>query len=435
MMRDVTSEVKELLRQAYEKEKDWDPDTYYMKNPFIVLGQRDGANVPEWQALDQHKEDGLNLHYVRFREKKIDDSKIEQIGNIVALERDTGKTRLFFVWVPPKTLFDPTSVNDASPIDYHILFHPPTYEDKYQVPYWNGFYQKNPTFVTLGLRYLFWDYPIIAQHLLTSPAPWSRLVCVIPIAAFEGGNANFNDVIVPTEMMNVLREIGEFLLKKNTSSSSVGKIILSGYSRSGDRLVKMLDQYMNDTNHKSFFERSLFQMNAFDINLGDTDQQRLPIFKKFWSNIVTLKTRINRDLRVRVYTAYRSHADHIRNYGSNGGLDLGYTIQINFDEAEWSDKTLKKGKGQRRGEGIQSYNGDRSVSLVHIPTAFFKLYIKNKKEEVANPLGFSTPGHGHGWFLQTFVSHALQRFSSDDIPKPDKENTVNRASRPALPLE
>ncbi|OKH36207.1 hypothetical protein NIES2119_18050 [[Phormidium ambiguum] IAM M-71] len=382
-----------------------------------ALNQRDGIENPSAPLFNKSSLDGLDIKYIKFNNWKVDPS---DVGKIYALDRQAETTRLFFVWVPQHLSSEIQSGKIDQPLNFHLLFHPPTYESCYlnTKPYWNGkckdwrgegcdpSMQDQPLYVKLGLRYLYQDFRVIAHHLMAAPFIIPNLIYVVPVS----DNTNFKDLIQPSKMLDVFREISEFLLKKQTISTQVGKVIISVYSRSGDRLEKMM---LSRSTNSDFFRKHLSQINAFDINLGSKSEERLTKFKVLWEELLNWKSKANSEARIQIYTAYRDHADHILNFSGTQKLLFVNRNSVNFDETTWSDESLK-GKGHpRRGVGIEAYNADSSVSLVHIPVTFFEEYITNNGEPVGNALAgyrhkkFGHP-HGHGWFLRTLMSHALR---------------------------
>jgi len=78
---------------------------------------------------------------------------------------------------------------------------------------------------------------------------------------------------------------------------------------------------------------------------------------------------------------------------------------FNLEAPKWTDEGLRKEHGQPRGEAMEAYNSDASLSLVHLPVAFANVYLG----KVANPRGYRPMpiGNGHNWFLRALMTHAV----------------------------
>lgn len=386
----------------------------------LVPGDR--TDAAGWHVLDPKAKDGVTVTPVKYADVHLD--PVKESGRFWALERDRGATRLFFVWAPPALLTElagPTAAN----LDVHVLFHPPTYETCYRnTPYWQGSckdwrgagctsdMQSEHLYVRLGLRYAAVDFHAIAHHLIALRGRRPRMAYVVPVADI----GNFADLMRPDRLMEVLGEIASFLRTAVLPGSQaqdqgpVGKVMLSAYSRSGTRLLGKggKEGLLSDLDgHREFFSRHLTQINAFDINLGDTPKERMTTFAPLWADLLRWRTR-NRAARAYFYTAYADHLAHMLT--AKPGL-FSERQEVNLEEVPWSDETLRGTPGVLRGRGVEAYGGDATLGVVHLPTTFFQLYIRNgpdPKDIIGNPRGIAyPPGHGHGWFLRSLLSHAL----------------------------
>lgn len=394
-MRDVTGKATDLMKACYGDDK------YYTRQ-WELLGQRHEIPLPEWIVLDAAGKDGITIPTVKYEDRGIKPSG--DIGKVFVLERDTGKTKLFFVWVPPDVMARRKS---AEPINYHILFHAHPHSSEYSVNYWDGIYEdpkdkskKTPSFVLLGTRYLFYDFRSLGQHLMARNAPRDALALVVPVASI--GSGYFGDLQSPAELVSACREIGDFIRGAATTDASIGKVMLTGYSYSGHVIEGLVNNTSGKPEHRAFYESKLSQVTLMDIHLSDNAQERIAKFRALWNSLYRVKEKLNRELVLRVYTAYRDHADHVRNYrGDDAGPIIDRDIAVNMDDSTVTGKEPK----QARGEAKQFYSGDLTLSLLHFPTSYFSWYV----DETRNPRGFDPGGgqHGHGWLLRVFLSHAL----------------------------
>jgi hypothetical protein len=372
-----------------------------------------------WTVLDPTKPNGLNVSQVRYADAGLDtpEKKARVTGQLFALNRQSGGTRLFFVWVPGSVIRRLENASLPAPLNAHVLFHPPTYEEEYlnTQPYWSG---RNPRsnkahYVDLGIRYACSDFRAIAHHVLAVSGKDPYTVYVVPVA---DNKYNFADLIVPPQMLRILREIYEFLARRFSPQGrpqfdQVGRIMLSGYSRSGNRLTEIMKTL---NKHQSFFADHLSQINAFDVNLGNNDKERLPVFTEFWDNLRRWKNQVNRRARAYIYTAYASHSSHVRSQPVSP-TDVWSQKELNLDRVPWSDEDLKKKlPAMNRGAAFEGYNADASFGLVHLPISLFQWYIGTEQEFVGNRAHGMAYGdyhigalHGHGLFLRVLMSHAL----------------------------
>ena len=422
-MRDVTSRATALMRESYGSEE-------YFRRLWEMMGQRhwNGIPIPEWIVLDKSAKDGFRAPFLADNDRAI--TTETQAGRIFVLERDRGTTTLFFVWVPPDLALTAKESASVRPIDYHVLFHANPHADMYNVPYWTGVFSERdksgkksttPSFVLLGTRYLFYDFRALAQHLLARTTMYKRLMLVVPVASNQRGY--FSDLHSPDALVAACREIGDFVRGNTSTDETVGQLMLTGYSYSGHVIERILQDNVDKPEHQGFFTSRLAQITLMDIHLADDSQERLAKFKALWHNAYKIKEKLNRGLILRAYTAYRDHADHMRNYRGDGtGPMMEYDLAVNLDSVEWSDIKLKRGTS--RGTALQFYNGDLSLAVLHFPTTFFYWYV----DEVRNPSGFdSGEGHGHGWLLRTFLSHAL--FRRQHVSRQHPADVVEKSKR------
>lgn len=419
-----------------------DPNQLLPRNELLKAGQA---------ILDPTKPNGLNIGQVRYADAGLDtpEKKARAAGQLFALERFAlervdpapgdvrvhgrlpGGTRLYFVWVPGAVIRRLEKADLPAPLNAHILFHPPAYEEEYRNtrPYWGG---RNPKsnqahYVDLGIRYSCSDFRAIAHHLLAVSEKDPYLMYVVPVA---DNDHNFSDFIDPPKMVRILREIYEFLARrfsprKRPQFDQIGRIMLSGYSRSGNRLTEIMKTL---NKHQNFFADHLSQINAFDVNLGNNDKERLPVFTEFWDNLKRWKNKVNRRARACIYTAYASHFSHVRSQPATRS-DVWNLKELNLDRAPWfegcddksvsTDNLKKKLPATSRGVAFEGYNADASFALVHLPISLFQWYIGSGQEFVGN----STHGmaycnyrigalHGHGLFLRVLMSHAFAHAES-----------------------
>jgi hypothetical protein len=415
-MKDVSGRVFELQEAAYALFRrdaagivEADPDR-------LIPGG--GIDAAGWKVLDSGKPDGLDLRLVGYSAIKLD--KNREVGDLVAVERPNAATRLFLVWVPSSVVADLRVRPAPDRLHFHILYHPPTWESCYvRTPYWDGVcpswapirneerdvcvpdMDQKPLYVRLGLRYLSRYSLAVPQHLVAQAGRKPRMIYVTPVA----DSRDFPDLVSPVGILSALREIADFLVSRHTKGAVtsfpgvVGNVVLSGYSRSGTHLAAVMARLSPGD---AFFSKNLTQVIAFDINLGDNQQQREAVFNPLWDSLFRWKSSINRKARVSLYTAYRYHADYmLRN--SRGTMEARTSVDL--DKVGWTDEGLRKARGSPRGEGIEAYDSDASLALVHLPPTFPSVYLG----AVANPRGYvpKPAGNGHSWYLKALMSHAL----------------------------
>ncbi|WP_250402440.1 hypothetical protein [Streptomyces cellostaticus] len=391
-----------------------------------LMFHRDRAiDVPGRRVLDAGKPDGLNVRMVEYTD--IPGGLADEHGTVLVAEREKG-TQLFLMWVS-RTAALHLKGRTPEKVNVHFLFHPPTYRECYtESTYWtgtcgidgkdrycvdSGFKGQQP-YVQLGERYLCTGdtgFRAVAQHLLASDRLEPNVIYVVPVASTRGGN--FDDLLTAEALARAVQDVIIFASRKIAGSPDVdgfvdfGEVMLSGYSHSGDRVEKLL-LTVSDT---PFFRRHLSQINLFDPNLDEKDARiRLVRFKALLEKAALWKKKINRDARIFVYTSYGDHQQAM--LGSD--LKLESPTVVNLDTVDWSvdrsgARPSKRAKGARpRGSGVEAYDHDRTVGLVHIPVAFFRHWLEDKLD---NPSGWDQAtrdsGHGHGWILRTLMSHAL----------------------------
>ncbi|GAA1381067.1 PilN domain-containing protein [Catellatospora chokoriensis] len=372
-----------------------------------------------WKVLDRAAADGFTYHLAPFASAGINEgNKREVAGRAFALERDSGTTRLFFVWLPGALVDRMSKGTLLAPLNFHVIFHPPTRGPEYtgSQPYWKG---KLPAdgvayYLRLGTRYLCSDFRAVAQHVMALTDREPNLAYVVPVADLAG---NLGDLTSPDGMLGALTELNRTLSTLLRPAGPVqfekiGGVMLSGYSRSGDRLVELMAQL----GRKPFFTEHLMQVNAFDINLGDNDAQRLPQLARLWEGVRQWAS-FNRRARAFVYTAYRSHYQQC--LASPPGSGWTDRIDVNLEQVSWSDSALKTVKGDERGTASEAYGVDGRFGLVCLPISFFRQYLTNheggKREVLGNPArgwhnadyDLEPRAHAHGLFLRGLMSHAL----------------------------
>ncbi|EJW16399.1 hypothetical protein PAV_6c04810 [Paenibacillus alvei DSM 29] len=416
VMKDVSRTVFDLypvglFRRGSSGEVEQDPDALLP-----------GANLRKfgWTILDKRASDGFSYQPVPFSSAGISDGNRKDIaGRAFVLERDSGTTRLFFVWMPTTLVNRISNGTLLAPLNFHVLFHPPTYEKEYKGtrPYWTGKLPADgvPYYVRLGIRYLCSDFKSIAHHVMAVTRREPNLAYVVPVADHAG---NFADMITPDGMLGTLNDVYRSLLTLLNAPDkprfdTIGHVMVSGYSRSGNRLVELMAQF----SAKPFFTQHLIQLNAFDINLGDTEQQRLPQLARLWEGARQWAT-VNRKARAYVYTAYRSHYNHCLNNPIPRGNRWSETVNVNLEDVSWFDADAKKKPGEKRGVASETYASDGRFGLMCLPISFFRYYLENEGKNGREIIGNQVRGwqddeyhlggyHGHGLFLRGMMSHAL----------------------------
>jgi hypothetical protein len=270
-------------------------------------------------------------------------------------------------------------------------------------------------FVQLGIRYLCSDFRAIAHHVMAVAARDPSLAYVVPVADHP---ANFDDLVDPSQLLTALRELYEFITRalapqRPPQFDIIGKVMLSAYSRSGDRLTELMRKASSG---HAFFSTHLAQLNAFDINLGDNDAERLPVFTQFWADICSWRAKVNPAARAFVYTAYRSHYRVCKDHPVSSSDTWNPATDINMDGVPWSDEDRKAKLGPVRDMASECYNRDAELGILCLPVMFFEFYLRNGKSDVGNPVRGWASGqyraggsHGHGLFLRGMLSHALAR--------------------------
>jgi hypothetical protein len=265
--------------------------------------------------------------------------------------------------------------------------------------------QDKPLYLKLGHRYLSTDFRAIAQHFSAGRGPSTpNLLYVVPVADTK----NFSDLVQPATLMTVLGEVLEGVVSAvrghaapKLASAVVGKIIISAYSRSGNRLEVLFSSLNSE---KGFFKDHLDQVNAFDIVLGENSDEKL---FNLWLAMFQWR-RLYTNASIVIYTAYSTPARRMIREGPGASV-LNTRLDVNFETASWTDS--KPPTGPSRGAGFEALSNDRRVHVTLLPVSFFKLYIINQSGPVENPRGFDHKKtghfHGHGMFLRTMMSHAL----------------------------
>ena len=247
-----------------------------------VRGQR-GIEVPAWHVLSPNKLNGIDIRQLNYDD--VPGKLINELGTLLVAERETGTTRLFLIWVS-RTAAVNLRAKAWDKINVHLLFHPPTYEDCYsESPYWTGnctikgkdnwcekagIMGQRP-YVQLGVRYLCSDFRAVAQHLLAVSGLEPNVIYVTPVADNRYGANNFNDILSAEAMTRLIEELIIFSAQQVAGSTikdgiiEFGNVMLSGYSRSGDRIEKLMGSISNNR----VFQRHLSQLNLFDINLDN----------------------------------------------------------------------------------------------------------------------------------------------------------------------
>ena len=408
MMNDVTAKVASIISKA--PLPDGDPSTV------LTTMKSQALDLPGAQVLDDKSPDGITIKSTPFNAAQY--APDGKFGQVFVFERDTGDTRLFFVWVPPYLIDGIRKDNVDGRFNFHVLFHPPTYEECYKnTPYWDGActrwqgegcddtMQDKPLYLKLGLRYLSTDFRAIAQHFSAGAGPLvPNLMYVVPVADIK----NFSDLVQPPVLMTVLGEIIEgvvsAILNRPVSfraSSAVGKIVISGYSRSGTRLPALFSSLASE---KVFFTEHLNQVNAFDIVLGEQSDEKI---YDLWLAMMSWR-RAYPNAGIAIYSAYATPAGRMLREGPGARL-LTTRKDVNFETVTWTDP--KPPLGAVRGSGFEASSSDGRVRVILIPISFFKLYIINNSGPIQNPRGYDHKKtghfHGHGWFLRSLMSHAL----------------------------
>jgi hypothetical protein len=250
-------------------------------------------------------------------------------------------------------------------------------------------------------------------RLLDALAKDPYVMYVVPVA---DSPANFSDLINPDTLQATLRDIYHFIARRlapqrTPQFDKIGKVMLSGYSRSGNRLTELMMKV--GTGHK-FFSDHLTQLNAFDINLGNNDAERLPVFEKFWNNVRLWRSKVNPAARAFIYTAYRSHYRVCKDKPISSSDTWSPSTDLNMEDVKWSDEGRKKARGAIRDMASECYNQDGTLGLLCLPVMFFEFYLMNDNNKIGNSIRGWAAGdyhsgglHGHGLFLRAMMSHAI----------------------------
>jgi hypothetical protein len=398
----------------------------FKKNADGTIGV-DVDTVLPWNALNtvnrgilnSASPDGLSLRLMEFDKfgwsKKDLSSSAEKLGKFYALERETGTTKLFLVWVPERIQKRLKNSTLRAPLNAHVLFHPPTSEHDYykNTPYWDGVcsqskedasMQGKHTYLMLGVRYFANDYLSIAQHVLAVTDKQPLLMFVVPVA----DQGDFSDLMRPTDLMKMLFELYEFLSRDNGGKmqfDQIGKLMLSGYSRSGTKLETIISQ----VDDKPFFKDYLTQLNSFDVNLGNfrpdggmDTEERMRAFRVYSSNLQKWNKIGGSKTRAFTYVAHPNLAPIARQF-SPGAATEETTVPL--ENVSWSNEDKRKIRGEPRGVAVETYYKTRSWGVIHLPISFFEWYLANMK----NDRGYRYDGlRGHGMFLRKMMLHALQ---------------------------
>ncbi len=367
----------------------------------------DGIESPSRQLLDKAAADGISLSARAI--DSVPGKLANELGTVLAIERDRGTTKLFLVWISRPAAAALTA-GRFSAVNLHLLFHPPTYEANYvNTQYWRGSYKEDGVtyhpYVKLAARYLCRDFRSVAQQLLAYEVLEPSVIFVVPVADKPG---NFNDLLSPTAMLQVCQEIAIFAARQLGGSQiasgdvTIGKVMLSGYSHSADRLHPL---FAADSRHP-FFRDHLSQVNLFDPNVSDeSPQKRAELFSKLCADLAGWR-QLNRAARAYLYTVYTDHVTMFCN-----ALRLQANQAVSLQAAAWSDESLRSAKhGGPRGTGREGYNDDATVGVLHLPIGFFNLWLEQDSTP-PNPAGFANQAHGsfhgHGWFLRSLMAHAF----------------------------
>jgi len=270
-MRDVSDTV-----QSLEPAGVWGVDASG-KAAISVNAVLPGAGIGKfgWRILDKDGADGISYGQVPYSSAGVTvDNRASVAGRVFALARDEGTTRLFFVWVPGLISRRLTGGTLPDPLNFHLLFHPPTVETEYtECTYWDGKRGSDSIahYLRLGNRYLATDFKAVAHHLLAVASKEPNLAYVVPVADKSG---NFGDITQPAVMKKVFLEIYDFLsrvLRPSTRPQfdTIGRVMVTVYSRSGNRLIALLQDASEAA--KSFRRQHLMQLNLLDINLGNNE--------------------------------------------------------------------------------------------------------------------------------------------------------------------
>jgi hypothetical protein len=367
----------------------------------------DGIESPSWHVLDKAAADGIALSARAI--DSVPGKLANELGTVVAIERDRGTTKLFLIWISRPAAAALTAGRfDA--VNLHLLFHPPTYEPNYvNAQYWRGSYKEDGVtyhpYIKLAARYLCRDFRPVAQQLLAVELLEPSVIFVIPVADKPG---NFNDLLTPTAMLQVCQEIAIFAARQLGGSQiaggdvAIGKVMLSVYSHSADRLHPL---FSADGRHR-FFRDHLSQVNLFDPNVSDeSPQKRAQLFSQLCADLAGWR-RLNPAAHAYLYTVY---PDHVAMFCNALRFQAGQAVAL--QTAPWSDESLRSAKaGRPRGTGREGYNDDATLGVLHLPIDFFNLWLEQQGTP-PNPAGFANQAHGsfhgHGWFLRSMIAHAF----------------------------
>jgi hypothetical protein len=394
-----------------------------------VIKETPGIDVPGWHVLDPSKPNGLNVRQIDY--PNVAGGLKNELGTVLVGEREKGATRLFLLWVS-RTAERNLKARAFDKVNLHLIFHTPPFDCYTSTDYWTGTctidglnnaclhfgLKGQQPYVSLGIRYLCSDFRAVAQHLLAVSGRQPNVIYVVPVA----DERNFSDLVSGDALTRLAQEVVIFAAQQVANSTIVdgfvdfGKVMVSGYSRSADRIEELMKGMSAAPSavKSAFFRRHLSQINLFDPNVHSDAKIRLDRFKKLIENVSIWKSDFNRTARIFVYTAY---SDHMQ-VALGSRLRLGSPINVDLDAAAWSEHPGIGSKADRRrlpgaqprGHGIEAYNDDGSVGLVHVPINFFELWLQEESIP-PNPAGFNHKirgnGHGHGWFHRTLMAHAL----------------------------
>lgn len=391
----------------------------------------DGIESPSWRVLDKATADGISLSGRAI--DSVPGKLANELGTVVAIERDHGTTKLFLIWIS-RVAGAALTAGRFSAVNLHLLFHPPTYEPEYvNAPYWRGSYKDGDVtyhpFVKLAARYLCRDFRSVAQQLLAVGLLEPSVIFVVPVADLPG---NFEDLLTPTAMLQVCQEIAIFAAQQlggsriNSGDVPIGKVMLSVYSHSGDRLHPLLSSLTNSTplpnaasiqagtancpgladRRHRFFRDHLWQVNMFDPNVSDkSPQKRTQLFWQLCCDLAAWR-QVNPAAHAYLYTVY---PNHVAMFCKAMRFQANQTVSL--QTVPWSDEPLRSAKdGQPRGTGREGYNDDATLGALHLPISFFNLWLPQESPP-PNPAGFANQAHGsfhgHGWFLRSMIAHAF----------------------------
>jgi hypothetical protein len=293
-----------------------------------------------------------------------------------------GETRLIMVWKPPYIDLNPGDNRRVARFGYHVTLHPAASRlpSCTRAVYPFGVDPQHPDFrpyVDLGYRYLFHDFFSLQQHISAA----RRIIFVVPVGS---AHDQFADIASAGGMYQLLKDINLFMFKAGNAGyetymtqGGVERVALSAFSYAGTYLLKVLDPKQPDLGSKD--ESVKGPALQFYCNVSGRD---------FWNKASHWRGN-DKDKMIRIY-----------------GVDGDSVFQGAARQVDPSFKMMSLPKGP--GRVGEAHKG--GISIVIIPTNFFKIYTTKNGRIIGNPRGVELvppSSNGHHWFPRFFMNHAL----------------------------